>query len=81
MHTAQGVKEESDGEKFPHIPWLGNFKGSKHQRVTFNFSQSKWNITLLALCRLGQEMGQSLPNPGDLRVSRCQGEAGVLKRE
>lgn len=39
-------------EKFPH------FKASKHQRVTFNFLQSKWNIAVLAPSWLGQEMGQ-----------------------
>lgn len=66
-------------EKFPPIPWLGNFKASKHQRVTFNFLPSKWNITILALCRLGQEMGHLELNADDLRVPWCQAEAGVLK--
>ena len=54
-----GREEEFDGDrKVSHVPWLGNFKASEHQRVTFNFWQSKWNISVLAPSWLGQEMGQ-----------------------
>lgn len=57
MPTIRGEEECHGAGKFPHTPWPRDFKASKHQMVTFDFLQSKWNNHCASLVQAGAGNG------------------------